>query len=282
MKFRCISRGFNLAKHPHFCRSLAELDLSNNLLEDLCPEIGCLTSLLNLQVSGNKLQHVTPGIAGLTNLTKLSLDLNKLKDLPEEIGDLQSLQRIWLDSNNLKGLPETFGLLTNLTELHVDHNGLYELCDSFSQLTGLKELFLHNNSLGLDKLGEFGEVLASAAGVPETLCELPNLLALSLAANSLNEKLLPEKLSRLTNLTELWLNLNNFDQLPRQVCDLPKLRYVLMDIEVDTSQTTSDYFGQVAFPPEDFEEVALTKKKKGKAKESEKKQQLNKMMGKKT
>ncbi len=265
-----------------FARSFAELDLSNNLLEDLCPEIRFLTGLKNLQVSGNKLQHVTNGIAGLTNLTKLSLDLNKLKDLPEEIGELQNLHRIWLDSNNLKGLPEEFGNLTNLTELHIDHNGLYELCESFSQLTALKELFLHNNSLGLDKLGEFGEVLAPAAGVPLSVCELPNLLALSLSANSLNAKLLPQKLSHLTNLTELWLNINNFDNLPRQVCDLPKLRYLLMDQEIDTSQTTSDYFGQVAFPPEDFEEVSLTKKKKGKAKESEKKQQLNKLMGKKT
>jgi len=38
---------------------------------------------------------------------------------------------------------------------------------------------------------------------------------------------------------------------------------------------------QTAFPKEDLQEVALTKKKHRKAKESEKKTQLNKLMGKK-
>jgi len=232
---------------PEICgmTNLTQLDLCNNLLQDLCPEIEQLTALLNLQLSGNKLQHITEGIRGLSNLTKLSLDFNKIKELPEEFGELQQLHRVWLDQNDLKLLPETFGQLTNLTELHIDHNGLYELCDTFSRLTALKELFLHNNSLGHDKQGDFGEILASAAGVPETVCVLPNLLALSLAANSLNEKLLPEKLSCLTNLTELWLNKNNFDMLPRQVCDLPKLRYMLMDPEIDTAGTTSEFFSQV-------------------------------------
>ena len=64
-------------------KTCTELDLSNNLIEDLCPEIEHLTALINLQLTGNKLQHVTPGIRGLTNLTKLSLDLNRIKDLPE-------------------------------------------------------------------------------------------------------------------------------------------------------------------------------------------------------
>jgi len=39
---------------------------------------------------------------------------------------------------------------------------------------------------------------------------------------------------------------------------------------------------QVAFPEEDFEEVTLTKKRAMNAKASEKKTQLNKLMGKKT
>jgi len=37
----------------------------------------------------------------------------------------------------------------------------------------------------------------------------------------------------------------------------------------------------VAFPPEDFEEIALVKRKGGKQKDSAKKQHLNKLMGKK-
>lgn len=50
------------------------------------------------------------------------------------------------------------------------------------------------------------------------------------------------------------------------MCNLPKLRYMLIDPEIDTAGTTTDFFSQVAFPPEEFEEVALTKKKQGKAK----------------
>ncbi len=41
------------------------------------------------------------------------------------------------------------------------------------------------------------------------------------------------------------------------------------------------FFWQVAFPPEDFEEIALVKRKGGKQKDSAKKQHLNKLMGKK-
>ena len=57
---------------------------------------------------------------------------------------------------------------------------------------------------------------------------------------------------------------------------------MLIDPEMDTAGSTTDFFSQVAFPPEEFEEVALTKRKLGKEKESEKKRQLNKLMGKKT
>jgi Leucine-rich repeat (LRR) protein len=59
------------------------LNLSENLLEDICPEIEQLTALINLQLSGNKLKQLPEGIRGLTNLTKLSLDINKIKELPK-------------------------------------------------------------------------------------------------------------------------------------------------------------------------------------------------------
>ena len=167
--------------------------------------------------------------------------------MPSEIGGLVLLQCLWADENKLRSLPEEFGELTSLTELSLDNNILFELCDSFSRLTNLKELFLHDNSLGLTQMSEFGEVLHAAGGVPETVCMLPNLEALSLAGNSLTEKLLPERIKELTSLTELWLQKNNFDQLPRQVCDLPRLRYVLIDPNIDTAETTSDFFSQVCW-----------------------------------
>jgi hypothetical protein len=53
---------------------------------------------------------------------------------------------------------------------------------------------------------------------------LRSLRALTLSKCSLEGKDLPDALSKLTNLTELWLQDNRFTELPQSVCKLQNLR----------------------------------------------------------
>lgn len=100
-----------------------------------------------------------------------------------------------------------------------------------------------------------------ALGVPMEIFDIGSLRALTLSGCSLEVNIslarfvcvfsvsqrvttpqakdLPDAISKLTNLTELWLQDNRFDELPPPVCKLPKLRYMLLDQNTETIQTLS-------------------------------------------
>ena len=71
--------------------NLTTLNLDQNQLTELPPEIGQLTSLTKLHLSFNQLTELPPEIGQLTNLTRLHLAKNQFTELPEEILNLPSL-----------------------------------------------------------------------------------------------------------------------------------------------------------------------------------------------
>ena len=202
-----------------------------------------MTALNMLQLANNRLFTLPPELGGLKCLVKLSADNNLITELPDGVGKLGALEYAWLDHNRLEFLPEGFGNLTSLTELHLDDNHLHKLCSSFSRLTNLTELFVHNNWFGLSRNSDVGYVLEDALGIPEEIFELHKLKALTLSGNKLS--IIPDHLTKLTNLTEIWLQDNNFVSLPIQVCYLQSLKYMLLDISLESATAINQHYAQV-------------------------------------
>jgi Leucine-rich repeat (LRR) protein len=74
---------------------LETLELRNNGLTSIAPEIGELTSLKTLLLSKNHLVSVPPDLGKLIHLERLDLNHNRLKSVPKELG------LIWVSSSQL-------------------------------------------------------------------------------------------------------------------------------------------------------------------------------------
>ena len=126
---------------------ISTLNLADNNIEVLPPEIAQLTNLTVLSLRNNQLSTLPPEFAQLTNLTGLSLSDNQLSTLPPEIAQLTNLTRLFLHNNQLSILPPEIAQLTNLTQLDLYNNQLSILPPEIAQLTNLTQLDLYNNPL---------------------------------------------------------------------------------------------------------------------------------------
>ena len=99
-------------------------------------------AVYKLDLSEQGLKALPPEIEQLENLQRLNLSKNKLKELPVEIGNLQNLQSLNLYNNKLKVLPKEVQNLKNLTELFLAYNRIYEVPMWFGGLGKLRTLDL--------------------------------------------------------------------------------------------------------------------------------------------
>ncbi|WP_251958782.1 leucine-rich repeat domain-containing protein [Nostoc commune] len=183
-----------------------ELDLSNNQLSSLPPEISQLSSLTELYLNDNQLSSLPPEISQLFSLTTLYLHNNQLSSLPPEISQLSSLTTLYLHNNQLSSLPPEISQLSSLTTLYLHNNQLSSLPPEISQLSSLTTLYLSNNQL---------------SSLPPEISQLSNLTELSLSNNQLSS--LPPEISQLSSLTELFLSNNQLSSLPPEISQLSSL-----------------------------------------------------------
>ena len=123
------------------------LDLRDNRLVDVLPEIGRLTHPTELYLSQNILNDLRPELFQLTNLIELHLSDNQMNELPPEICQLINLKELHLGSNLLTELPSEIFFLTDLTVLNLNNNQISELSPEICQLNNLEELRLDGNPL---------------------------------------------------------------------------------------------------------------------------------------
>lgn len=71
------------------------------------PEIENPLILTGLDLYDENLTALPPQIEALKKLEKLSLRWNKLQTLPPELDPLTNLERLWLKNNQLQTLPDT-------------------------------------------------------------------------------------------------------------------------------------------------------------------------------
>ena len=132
-----------------------ELELSEEFMKKIPPEIGKLTHLTSLILSYNLLKELPDEIGQLTNLTYLHIGGNQLKILPKTIGQLKQLKILLLGdvfggnpiSSVTKSSLSEISNLTNLVELHITSNHLRNLPFAVERLTQLKILDLRWNFL---------------------------------------------------------------------------------------------------------------------------------------
>lgn len=126
--------------------TLTFLDLSQNSLTELSPEISQLTRLTYINLSNNFLSgNVLTYLKGLP-LTIINLSFNNLTSI-QEIGDFPECTYLGLSENQLENLPPGIGKLTCLKSLLLNRNQLTRLPLELGNLTSLIWLNLKHNCL---------------------------------------------------------------------------------------------------------------------------------------
>jgi internalin A len=224
--------------------NLTSLDLSRNQLTSLPPEIAKLSNLINLDLRRNQLMILPLEITRLTNLTYLDLGSNELMSLPPEIARLTKLTRLDLRRNQLTSLPPEIGSLTNLIRLDLWSNQLTSLPSEITSLSNLANLDLSDNPLTslppeiatLTNLTSLNLSDNPLTGLLPEITSLTKLTSLDLSRNQLTS--LPPEIISLTNLTSLDLSKNHLTSLPPEIAKLTNL------INLDLSRN------QLPIPPE--------------------------------
>ncbi|HYP27434.1 MAG TPA: COR domain-containing protein [Blastocatellia bacterium] len=175
-----------------------------NLIEQAAKE-----GWTELNLSNNKLTSLPPEIARLTSLTVIDLSFNQLKTLPPEVTKLTNLTELNLSHNRLTTLPPEITKLTNLADLDLSGNELTSLPPEITRLTGLTRLGLRGNKLKI---------------VPPEIARLTSLAVIDLSLNQL--KTLPPEIVRLTRLTILYLSNNKLTSLPPEIMRLTNLVFL--------------------------------------------------------
>ncbi|XP_024616190.1 leucine-rich repeat-containing protein 69 isoform X1 [Neophocaena asiaeorientalis asiaeorientalis] len=148
---------------------LTALNLGNNLLEEVPEEMKYLTSLKKLHLFGNKIHRFASGVCdGLQNLILLNLNNNQLTWIPQEISRLKSLTYLSINHNQLASIPRELCFLENLSELQLNYNQLICIPKEINFLKKLQKLLLVRNNI---------------ESLPEGLCDLLNLRILDIAGN---------------------------------------------------------------------------------------------------
>jgi hypothetical protein len=136
----------------YFIQNITSLNIRDNKLKILPPDLTALTSLKYLNLSGNKWDseklNEVPWENWSNSLTTLDLGNCSLERLPSSIYQLQNMRSLLAHGNQLILLPEfNEGHLPNLEVLNMNYNKLQALPESIGYLTNLRQLYLFMNEM---------------------------------------------------------------------------------------------------------------------------------------
>ncbi|KAM9129367.1 leucine-rich repeat-containing protein 7 isoform 4-T4 [Pangshura tecta] len=192
-------------------RTLEELYLDANQIEDLPKQLFNCQALRKLSIPDNDLSSLPTTIASLVNLKELDISKNGIQDFPETIKCCKCLTIIEASVNPISKLPDGFTQLLNLTQLYLNDAFLEFLPANFGRLVKLRILELRENHLKT---------------LPKSMHKLTQLERLDLGNNEFSE--LPEVMEQIQNLKELWMDNNSLQMLPGSIGKLKQLVYLDM------------------------------------------------------
>ncbi|KAM9107226.1 leucine-rich repeat-containing protein 7 isoform 3-T3 [Megaptera novaeangliae] len=195
----------------NFERTLEELYLDANQIEELPKQLFNCQALRKLSIPDNDLSNLPTTIASLVNLKELDISKNGVQEFPENIKCCKCLTIIEASVNPISKLPDGFTQLLNLTQLYLNDAFLEFLPANFGRLAKLRILELRENHLKT---------------LPKSMHKLAQLERLDLGNNEFSE--LPEVMDQIQNLRELWMDNNALQVLPGSIGKLKTLVYLDM------------------------------------------------------
>ncbi|XP_050770587.1 erbin-like isoform X1 [Gymnogyps californianus] len=192
-----------------FEKTLEELYLDANQIEELPKQLFNCQSLHKLSLPDNDLTTLPASIANLINLRELDVSKNGIQEFPENIKNCKVLAVVEASVNPISKLPDGFSQLLNLTQLYLNDAFLEFLPANFGRLTKLQILELRENQLKI---------------LPKTMSRLTQLERLDLGSNEFTE--VPEVLEQLSGLKEFWMDGNRLTLIPGFIGTLKQLTYL--------------------------------------------------------
>ncbi|XP_064295412.1 erbin isoform X10 [Phalacrocorax carbo] len=192
-----------------FEKTLEELYLDANQIEELPKQLFNCQSLHKLSLPDNDLTTLPASIANLINLRELDVSKNGIQEFPENIKNCKLLTVVEASVNPISKLPDGFSQLLNLTQLYLNDAFLEFLPANFGRLTKLQILELRENQLKI---------------LPKTMSRLTQLERLDLGSNEFTE--VPEVLEQLSGLKEFWMDGNRLTLIPGFIGTLKQLTYL--------------------------------------------------------
>ncbi|NXK42083.1 ERBIN protein, partial [Piprites chloris] len=192
-----------------FEKTLEELYLDANQIEELPKQLFNCQSLHKLSLPDNDLTTLPASIANLINLRELDVSKNGIQEFPENIKNCKVLTVVEASVNPISKLPDGFSQLLNLTQLYLNDAFLEFLPANFGRLTRLQILELRENQLKI---------------LPKTMSRLTQLERLDLGSNEFTE--VPEVLEQLSGLKEFWMDGNRLTLIPGFIGTLKQLTYL--------------------------------------------------------
>ncbi|XP_069912895.1 erbin isoform X22 [Oryctolagus cuniculus] len=192
-----------------FEKTLEELYLDANQIEELPKQLFNCQSLHKLSLPDNDLTTLPASIANLINLRELDVSKNGIQEFPENIKNCKVLTVVEASVNPISKLPDGFSQLLNLTQLYLNDAFLEFLPANFGRLTKLQILELRENQLKM---------------LPKTMNRLTQLERLDLGSNEFTE--VPEVLEQLSGLKEFWMDGNRLTFIPGFIGSLKQLTYL--------------------------------------------------------
>lgn len=192
-----------------FEKTLEELYLDANQIEELPKQLFNCQSLHKLSLPDNDLTTLPASIANLINLRELDVSKNGIQEFPENIKNCKVLTVVEASVNPISKLPDGFSQLLNLTQLYLNDAFLEFLPANFGRLTKLQILELRENQLKM---------------LPKTMNRLTQLERLDLGSNEFTE--VPEVLEQLSALREFWMDGNRLTFIPGFIGSLRQLTYL--------------------------------------------------------
>uniref|UniRef100_A0A2K6FXK6 Leucine-rich repeat-containing protein 7 n=1 Tax=Propithecus coquereli TaxID=379532 RepID=A0A2K6FXK6_PROCO len=195
---------------------ISVLDYSHCSLQQVPKEVfNFERTLEELYLDANQIEELPKQLFNCQALRKLSIPDNDLSNLPTTIASLVNLKELDISKNGVQEFPENIKCCKCLTIIEASVNPISKLPDGFTQLLNLTQLYLND---------AFLEFLPANFG--RSMHKLAQLERLDLGNNEFSE--LPEVVDQIQNLRELWMDNNALQVLPGSIGKLKMLVYLDM------------------------------------------------------